>query len=452
MIAISTYSMKRVYLILIIIGATVAVATPSIYLGVYFYSKKRLETTDVNVDDFEILGMTDNSLSGKVNFSLSKTTVVDATFRVTNATIAYETTIIGILQLQTVEFSAQEENHSTGFSLQITNSLVFNDFVSDFCSSSQLEIVLVAEIEFTGGLEALPKQTVTKTILLVGLQELSFQFNSFTLIEVTDTALHLSVSTTVNNPTAVKVNISSMQADIQMAGQPLGNITRSNFSITGGANVYLMDTWLTGSNATLSTLLGNYLSGENSSLTFNYTIVLASINSGFVYKSNSLPFILQGSQTALVSVDVEMITLDISGLPGSVAYTVKTTVTIHNPVNFEINITSFTGLLVYDDGDGAHYEIPFVATWDYTTLTNISLTPLDFNWTAAPRTISGEGSIQESFTFSGSNIEQGIRLYDEYYTKNQLYVDIINGEVTIQIGSFELAIPIEIHDIYVPNT
>jgi len=147
-----------------------------------------------------------------------------------------------------------------------------------------------------------------------------------------------------------------------------------------------------------------------------------------------------------------MITLDISGLPGSVSYVVKTTITIHNPVNFEINITSFTGLLVYDDDDGAYYEIPFVASWTYSSLTNISLTPLDFNWTAAPRTIAGEGSIQESFTFSGSNIEQGIRLYDEYFTKNQLYVDIINGVVTIQIESFELAIPIEIYDIYVPNT
>jgi len=238
-------------------------------LGVYFYSKNRIETTDVNVESFEIVDISDDSLSGKLNFTLSKTTSIGATFRVNNATISYESTLIGILHLQTTEFSTQEANHLTDFSLEITNNGAFTNFVSDFCSSSQLEIVVVIEIEFTGGLEALPKQAVTKTVLLVGLQELSFQFNSFTLIGVTDNTLHLGVSATITNPTAVKVNISSMRADIQMDGNPLGNITQNNFFINGGSNDILLDTWLTGPNSTLSTLLGNYLSGENSSLTFN---------------------------------------------------------------------------------------------------------------------------------------------------------------------------------------
>ena len=425
--------MKRLYLILIIIGATVAVATPSIYLGVYFYSKNRVKSTDVSIESFEINDISDTSLSGKINFTLSQTTTTDATFTINNATVAYESVILGIVHVATSEFSTQQANHLTDFTLEITNQGQFTTFVNDFTARSQLEIVLTVEIKFSGALAALPKQTVTKTIALVGLQELSFSFYSFALIDVTDDALHLEVNATIDNPTALNVNISQLKADIQFESSPLGNVTKSRFIITSGTNDLLLDTWLTGPKETLSTLLGNYFSKENSTLSFNYTITLGSTNDGYQFESAPLTFVMEGIQTNLVTVEVKMINLDISNLPSTVSYIVDTTVFIHNPVDFEINVSSFTGLLTYDDEDGAEYSIPLVQTWTYSPLANISLTPLDFNWTSAPLMIDGLDVAQENYTFSDSNIEQGIRLFDEYEMKNQLCVNIINGVVTIQI-------------------
>ncbi|HUT82299.1 MAG TPA: hypothetical protein VMZ29_13940 [Candidatus Bathyarchaeia archaeon] len=46
--------MKNLYKILIIVSAVVIVATPTIFLSVYFYAQNRIDNTDVEIEIFDI--------------------------------------------------------------------------------------------------------------------------------------------------------------------------------------------------------------------------------------------------------------------------------------------------------------------------------------------------------------------------------------------------------------
>ena len=106
----------------------------------------------------------------------------------------------------------------------------------------------------------------------------------------------------------------------------------------------------------------------------------------------------------------------------------------------------------YDDEDGADLVIPFIGSWSFPIAYDIPITPLDLNWSSSPIELDPLGFKEETVSFSDSDIEQGIRLNDEYYIDNDLHVNIIFGTVTIQIYSFVIDVPIEIFNIYVSST
>ncbi len=445
--------MKKLYIILIVIGSIVAIALPSIFLGVYFYSQNKLNNTEVTIETFVINDLTDGSLAGTVNFTISEPTQVDATFTIITLNVSYNEQHLGDGIVLTPSFSTKEANHSADFTLTITDQPAFADFIDDFSNMTLLTVDIDVVIEFTDALAALGQKTISKSLEMNGLGALDFSLQSFELTNVVEESLFLEVTAEIYNPSPVEVEISSLYSDIKTLNLThIGNITKNNFQIKTGINILQFNTWLDGPKNELSDLISTYINSLNTTLWLNYTITIDELDNLEINKDYFMVE-FEGAQTDLISIEVEMISLSLGiSLPLVVSYQVDTTVTITNPMDFEINLTAFYGNLTYNDADGASFSIPIPPTnWNYGPDTMIPITPLDFNWTSAPIELDPLGFKEETVVYTGSDIEQAIRFNDEYFLKNQLYVDIIFGHLYIQIGDFEIDLLISIYDIYVPN-
>ncbi|MHA1221495.1 MAG: DUF3712 domain-containing protein, partial [Candidatus Heimdallarchaeota archaeon] len=192
--------MRKLFKILIIVGAIVVVATPSIWLGVYFYAQNRVDDTDVTIENFVITNLSDGALEGTVNFTISEPTIVDATFRITEVNVTYDSVLIGEGEVITTEFSTKLANHLADFTLTITNEIAFSDFIDDFVASTTLEIVIDVNVEFLGALSALPDKAISKTLDMNGLGAMTLDLVSFDLIGTTEDELNFDIVAEIYNP------------------------------------------------------------------------------------------------------------------------------------------------------------------------------------------------------------------------------------------------------------
>ena len=444
--------MKKVYKILLIVGAVVVVATPAIFLSVYFGIQNRINETDVSITGISVTDLTDDSLTGAVNFTISDPTSADATFRILSFNVSYDDVLLGSGAVTTDEFSTQIANHTTAFTLAIADETYFSQtFVDDFIDLENITLELDVIIEFTGALAALPQKTITQSADIHGLNGLPVSIGSFELLSVADDELQLEVSALINNPSQITLSINNLYSDIFYTDTFFGNISKDDFVLNKGLNTLEVTTWIGGEKSLLSDFLSAFIGGEVITIDLDLNISL----NNFVGEDLKISKLVEDVSVAsveddLVSIEVQMITLSITG-PSSVNYEIHTIITITNPTGIAINITYFDGLVVYDDADGASFSIPFVGTWNYPADTNLTLTPVTFDWSASPLELAPSDSEEDTYVYSDNDVEQGVRLYDEYELKNQLYVSIINGELTLEIDTFEITISVEIFNLHVPN-
>ena len=293
----------------------------------------------------------------------------------------------------------------------------------------------------------MPEKTITKLVDVGGFNGLPVEINSFDLLDVTDDEFQLEVEASISNPTQIAISVDNLYADIYYNDTSFGNLTRPSFALNSGANSIEVTTWIGGDEDLLKAFLADFMGTSNFTIDLDLNITLANF-SGDNFRIEKLVEDIEiasvGSE--LVSIEVDMISLSLS----PVGYQVDTTITISNPTSAAINVTYFEGIIIYDDADGADFSIPLIGSWSYPAKDNITLTPVSFDWTSTPLELDPSSSEEDSYTYSDSNLEQAVRLYEEYTLSDSLYVSIIKGEVTIQIDSFEITVPIEIYDIYVP--
>ena len=163
--------------------------------------------------------------------------------------------------------------------------------------------------------------------------------------------------------------------------------------------------------------------GINQNLTFNPTI--------------------QGVTQKLVGVTVT--TISINPYP-SPSYTVNTLFTIYNPMNFAVQVSGFTGMIKYNDSDGAVNPLNVISPFEPQS--NITLMTASFpSWATIPLDLPASSRNTGAYPFSGSNIEQASRLYDEHVSKNRLKLNIYGAQVSFKIGGFTATVTIDITNI-----
>jgi hypothetical protein len=117
-------------------------------------------------------------------------------------------------------------------------------------------------------------------------------------------------------------------------------------------------------------------------------------------------------------------------------------------MSFIINISDFQGDIYFDDTDGYNFGPGFIAG----SLYHIYIDNVNFSkWNINPLELPASGNAQDTTTSSINNLNLGLRLEDERL-KDQLYVDIEDGVIDLQIGGFQITLSnLEFNNIYIPN-
>jgi len=310
--------MKKLYLILIIAGSIVIVATPSIWLGIHFYAQNRIENTDVSIENFVITNLTNTTMGGIVNFTISEPTKVDASFRITDFNLSYTDIIVGSGIVAADSLSAKDPYHLVDFSLDITNAALFDTLIDDFINELTLEIDIDVNVEFLGALSSLPNKLVSKTVEMNGFAGVSLDLLNFHVTSAIGESLELNFWVDVYNPTPVEVNLSSVTGDIiTMNHTKIGYFIFPNFEVESGSNYINVITSINGAKSEIGDILGTYVSGIDQTLLLNYTLVCDTLN-GLVIEETYAEFDFLGCDIDLVEIDVEMITLSVEA-PASVS-------------------------------------------------------------------------------------------------------------------------------------
>ncbi|MHA1272877.1 MAG: hypothetical protein ACTSQS_05520, partial [Promethearchaeota archaeon] len=189
--------------------------------------------------------------------------------------------------------------------------------------------------------------------------------------------------------------------------------------------------------------------------TLKVNITLSFEKGGNNYTVNTtILFEFHGTTAKLVDVNDVDINIIITytwllGVPTAAQIQINTQFTVHNPMDFKINITNFQGKMYFNDTDGYN-----LFTLSAGPAYNIYIDDVDFSkWNTNPLTLPASGSTQDTTTTTLSNLTLALRLHDECLVHDRLRITIKQGVMDLQIGGFTIQLTdLVIKDIYIPQS
>ena len=450
--------MEKKSKILIIVIAIAAIAIPSTFFGIQFFIGSQINNAELTVEDIELLSLSDDQMIAEVEFEVTTTSPIAVSFRLHNISMTYDNVILGNVSMSKNEYTTADTIYQTTITINITNSGLYLKLTEDFINETSLNLGVSGTVEFTGELSSLPSHPFSKEISINGLDKLSPTIQAINFENATEDTLELEIIANLNNPSQLTANLSQIWVDVYYDSSYIGNASATNVAFVSGTNQINLNAEFGGSKSVISEVLSNYIKGVNSSLTLiaNITINFEESSSNFDVE-NTILFEFEGTNTELITVDDVDISIDVtfagllSGFTGA-DIDITATITVHNPMSFKINITSFDGELYFDDNDDSSIAISFVTVaGPFDALNNIYIDNATITETIE---IPGSGSNNgDALIDINDDLELGTRLYDECINDDELYIDIIDGIMDLQIGGFSITITnIDIYDIYVPQS
>ncbi|KAJ3438544.1 nad p h oxidoreductase-related [Anaeramoeba flamelloides] len=363
----------------------------------------------------------------QIEIDLNNKSPTEADFDSIDCGIYYKSTLVGDASITNTQLFA---GHNI-FNFESSLNGELNNLKSGFISMETLALELKVSVTCQDASDSI--EIFNTAIEIKGFDGIPTAINSFDLNESTSNTLELELDVTINNPSDIGVDINQLSFDLYYQSTYLGEGFKGQLmNFPRGDTPFLINITLDGTNEIISEFLGDYISG------FNLTLVLESkitiqFNSGSNWlMETQIDVGMGGIQEDLISIDVQEISILPKIFPIGVSYDIDFEITIHNPLKFEFQIKSFTGPSYFNDTDSSSYLI----IGPYSAKNDLYIYDIDMNWTDSPVSVTGGGEYQEVSYFQGTNIELGIRLLDEYQ-KNQLYVDLKAGDLTLIIGDYE---------------
>lgn len=352
--------------------------------------------------------------------------------------IEYDGSVIGTLDTDevyldtgwnTYEFDANITGMSTG---------ELDGLVSDFLAGNPITVTVRA------------RATTVLGYLLSGLEieiemgtgvSINITISNIVLKSATSNVLTFDVDVGIINPTTMTVGLNDTLLDVFYKSEDIGDLAIDNQTLQPGENTLQTTLTMTSANqALLEEIISNHISGTNTTLTVSGTYnVSAEGASAPVQWALSIDVVFTGvTKDVIEKITVDDITVNVGINPGFpptpwATYTVDITAKVHNPTDIPFNLTNMYFKVYFDDPDGVSYMgVSFPAK------SNIFLTTIDEVVNPVMQFNSAE-SKDYSTDFTGSNVENGFRLYDEN-SKGQLKLDIRQGKMDIEIGDFDVQV------------
>lgn len=446
---------KQIKILLIIIGI-VAVTIPSAYFGLQFLAQSEIGEAEVDIIGIELLGLSDDQMIADVEFNVTTTSPVSVSFKVQDINIKYDDEILGNVSLSKDEFTTSDLIYQTTATITITNNALYNQLIEDFINETSLPLTILGIVGFTGALSGLLPQNFSKEISINGLNKITPILQSVEFVNATEDALEFEILANLNNPSSLTANLSQIWIDIYYnTSIYVGNASVTNYEFVSGSNAINFDATFGGNSVIISEIISNYINGNSSSLTLlaNITINFDEGSSNYNVE-HELSYEFEGTTTELITVDDVDISIDIvfggNALNiASAAIDITVNITLHNPMLFGVNVTFFDGELRFDDNDVSEIVNGiWLIGGPYSAANNIYIDNATITETIE---LPGSGSNNGESDIAISSVELGIRLYDECILDDELYIDVVDGIMDLQIGGFEIrVINIDLNDIYVP--
>ena len=407
------------------------------------------EALDLVVDNIRLVDTTNDTLVMTVDLRVFNPTIVEGNIPSIPFDLIYNGTIIG--NFSTGEFYLHNGWNPLNLTVNITtlNQTEMDNFVTAFLNGDYINITARASNSTTMG------------YLLSGLEfnislgtgvAIEFDIYEPVLVDTTGNSLLFNVSVGVNNPSTMPVTLNDTFLDVFYRGVDVGNLTIDNQTIASGDNIILTQMNLTSSNTTaIEEILSKYIAGNDVTFQVSGTYkVHADGASQPVNLTLSMDVILPGIDEPIIAgitIDSVTVIINYDTLPvpavTSVSYDVQATAMLNNPTNVDFNLTWIQYDIYFDDDDGAD----FMGILSYGPKNNIFVGPIDED--VAPDLHFNPGQSQGySSTYSGSDIETGIRLDDEH-NKGKLDMDLLNGVMSLDIGNFSIDVPFQLLDVHV---
>jgi len=165
--------MEKKIKVLILVIAIAAIAIPSTYFGIQFFAQSQINDAEVDIDNIELLGLSDDQMIADVEFDIITTNPVSVSFIVSNPDIKYENAILGNVSLSKNEFTTSDSIYQTTITINITNSVLYTQLIEDFINQTSLVLTITGTVEFTGALSGLLPQNFSKDVSINGLDKLT---------------------------------------------------------------------------------------------------------------------------------------------------------------------------------------------------------------------------------------------------------------------------------------
>ena len=404
---------------------------------------------DIAVISLILMNASDTSLVLNVTVEISNPTQSNVTVENLNFSLYYQGEFLGNLSLPTLNVQRGIHPYNLIVNFTIANQTLLDVLLTDYFTGAQIPLLVTGA---PGGTDILSKalEGYSTWITLPPL-DLEPEILSFDIVDSTSDSLHVQANISLTNPAAMNITIQSVNLTLLYNGEIVGNVSLGNIVLEPGQNIVQADIYLTTqyNETALEEMLSGYLVGENQTIRVEGEFqgdMDGLIN--MTYVSFAANATLEGIQEDLIQqVVVTGISVTLDFYTGSGSYTIYSTATIYNPLPFDINITYLSYDLYFDDDDGASiFGFP-----TYGPRSNIYLTTMTHNYTSNPLELASNSTQDINDQFTSSDVELAVRLYDEYYVDNDLYIDIRNGKLTVMLGPFQITLSFEFEDIYVPN-
>jgi LEA14-like dessication related protein len=402
------------------------------------------------ITGLEFLNSTATTMGVRVNAILENPTEVSVSLSDISMDVFYDESTIG--DFVTDDFDLVSGNNSVVAEgiLDPADDAALQDLAECFLAGvdCDLEVNVTAD-SIVPGLSAALTLDVTVDTEMPSL-DLNPQIVDFALVGATDTDLHVEANISITNPTEMDITLNSLNMSLFYGGYNVGNATIGNTLIEPGSNLVEADIYLTTAyhQASLEALLSEYISGNDATVGVEGEF---SANLGGLASLTGVGFAdtctLEGLDEPLID-SVYVLSMGVTVPPFEFGWTATGRVNVSNPMPFAINITALYYDLYYNDNDGV--TITFLSiTYSYSAQDNIYLTTIDNDYSSTPIEIGAS-----SFTFidqaiSGSDVDDAVRLYDEYTIDGDLICHARSGQMTISIGPFEVTLSFVITDIAV---
>ncbi|MEM3341959.1 MAG: hypothetical protein QW728_04635, partial [Thermoplasmata archaeon] len=322
------------------------------------------------------------------------------------------------------------------------NTSIVTDMLNHLFDGNSVELVMRGRMK-EGEILSSFMSGYQRSVLITSTGPLDVYITNMSIAGGVADTLYLNINLSIFNPTSMSVHTNTIYLDLFENNSRIGDIIIPAGFISSGQNYVSTLTMLYGNRSHISRMLSDHINGTDIYFTVRGN---TTHDPGFVAQAIAgvvKTVVLRGvNQPLITSIRITNMVIQIN-----LGVTAYMNVSFQNPTSFNFNLTYFRASVYFDDPDGAS----FMYIWNYPPAYNIYMGQVENSYILTPIYMTAAQHLTIQSLMEINNFELEVRLYDEYYSKNTLYVDV-SGYIMIRVGTFEVQVFFSQQDIWVPNT